>query len=72
MVEIEMVSPSAWDPLRIGCEVCWVVRDGKEATGFGVRFDTLSPAQSAALSQFLATIDFPIEPDAPSGGSEAL
>lgn len=60
-VVLEMHSPTAWDPLMIECQVCWV-KDGIRASegprGFGVRFEGLSPSAAAALYDFVHTLDF--------------
>lgn len=61
LVFLELHSPSAWDPLKIECEVRWV-NDGIKASqgprGFGVRFDGLAPSAAAALHDFVHTLDF--------------
>ena len=53
-LELELLSPTAWDPLRIPCHVRWS-SDGSDgrAIGFGVRFEGLTPGQASALHELL-------------------
>ncbi|MCB9615548.1 MAG: PilZ domain-containing protein [Sandaracinus sp.] len=53
-VELELVSPTAWDPLKIPALVRWS-SDGSDgrAIGFGVRFDELTRGQASALHELL-------------------
>ncbi len=68
-LELELRSPTAWDPLRIACEVRWV---SQRPSGFGVHFENLSATQASALYDFLQSLDYGDDeaPERPSARPE--
>lgn len=58
-VVLLLESPTAWDPLALGCDVRWTNdghADGKR--GFGVRFESLRPREVAALHDLISASDY--------------
>ncbi|MEM1416001.1 MAG: PilZ domain-containing protein, partial [Myxococcota bacterium] len=56
LVRLELLSPTAWDPLVVPADVRWAlapVGAARRPPGFGARFGRLSPEQAAALYELL-------------------
>ncbi|MDW8363630.1 MAG: PilZ domain-containing protein [Myxococcales bacterium] len=61
-VELELSSPSAWDPVRLRGEVRWVSPPGTATpAGFGVELDRLDEGGRAALAQLLGASAYDAE-----------
>ncbi len=56
-IEIELSSPSTWEPLRLDAEVCRIVDDCAE-NGIGVRFIGVTDKQLVALIDLISALDF--------------
>ena len=65
-IRLVLSTATAWEPLDLPARVVWH-RDGQDGTpsGFGVRFDALTPGQAGALHALLETSTFAAESESP-------